>query len=112
MIRRPPRSTLFPYTTLFRSPRQAGGVPLHQIVDQPVVGRDGHGGGLELRRGDGAPHQALEHRRGAADRVVPVHVAVHLILGEEQRLERRQSLLVQRQRAAAVRVRGDRQGRG
>src|SRR3712207_7340502 len=25
MIRRPPRSTLFPYTTLFRSPRQADG---------------------------------------------------------------------------------------
>src|SRR5260221_10574087 len=24
MIRRPPRSTLFPYTTLFRSPGQAG----------------------------------------------------------------------------------------
>src|SRR5258708_9824573 len=24
MIRRPPRSTLFPYTTLFRSPRPAG----------------------------------------------------------------------------------------
>src|SRR2546430_10687733 len=24
MIRRPPRSTLFPYTTLFRSPRQRG----------------------------------------------------------------------------------------
>src|SRR5260221_2790630 len=25
MIRRPPRSTLFPYTTLFRSPRPAAG---------------------------------------------------------------------------------------
>src|SRR5256885_2594341 len=25
MIRRPPRSTLFPYTTLFRSPSPAGG---------------------------------------------------------------------------------------
>src|SRR5436309_5024095 len=25
MIRRPPRSTLFPYTTLFRSPRARGG---------------------------------------------------------------------------------------
>src|SRR2546426_1652027 len=25
MIRRPPRSTLFPYTTLFRSPRVSGG---------------------------------------------------------------------------------------
>src|SRR5688572_31413260 len=32
MIRRPPRSTLFPYTTLFRSdgrlPQSAGGVPI------------------------------------------------------------------------------------
>src|ERR1044071_10363866 len=27
MIRRPPRSTLFPYTTLFRSSRARGGVP-------------------------------------------------------------------------------------
>src|SRR3712207_7496513 len=27
MIRRPPRSTLFPYTTLFRSPAPAGGQP-------------------------------------------------------------------------------------
>src|SRR5471032_3530828 len=26
MIRRPPRSTLFPYTTLFRSPRPAAGL--------------------------------------------------------------------------------------
>src|SRR2546423_2985031 len=28
MIRRPPRSTLFPYTTLFRSPVDAKGEPL------------------------------------------------------------------------------------
>src|SRR3712207_8523419 len=28
MIRRPPRSTLFPYTTLFRSPHQALSTPL------------------------------------------------------------------------------------
>src|SRR5438874_7358784 len=27
MLRRPPRSTLFPYTTLFRSPRPAPGPP-------------------------------------------------------------------------------------
>src|SRR5688572_31437710 len=27
MIRRPPRSTLFPYTTLFRSPGPGGGPP-------------------------------------------------------------------------------------
>src|SRR3712207_7249348 len=32
MIRRPPRSTLFPYTTLFRSAYNAAGQPL-QITD-------------------------------------------------------------------------------
>src|SRR6478609_10428802 len=32
MIRRPPRSTLFPYTTLFRSP---GGVPLRRRTAEP-----------------------------------------------------------------------------
>src|SRR5256885_6307564 len=42
MIRRPPRSTLFPYTTLFRSRG-----PLRH-------GRAEHGGGVRLRRG-GAP---------------------------------------------------------
>src|SRR2546422_1164771 len=32
MIRRPPRSTLFPYTTLFRSEQsQGGGVPVKRI---------------------------------------------------------------------------------
>src|SRR3712207_7264329 len=34
MIRRPPRSTLFPYTTLFRSHRGVAHAPL---VDQEVV---------------------------------------------------------------------------
>src|SRR3712207_8628494 len=32
MIRRPPRSTLFPYTTLFRSEEDAGGVARDQRV--------------------------------------------------------------------------------
>src|SRR3712207_7430360 len=50
MIRRPPRSTLFPYTTLFRSPLRhhpAAGllrqVLLHPRVDQDdlTAGRDG-----------------------------------------------------------------------
>src|SRR3712207_8447205 len=36
MIRRPPRSTLFPYTTLFRSQESRSGIPaeiLAQLVD-------------------------------------------------------------------------------
>src|SRR5256885_8548282 len=39
MIRRPPRSTLFPYTTLFRSPRQCGGgetCPIRRDAASPV----------------------------------------------------------------------------
>src|SRR3712207_7866997 len=50
MIRRPPRSTLFPYTTLFRSPG-AGGARIgvarlhlrHARVVQPVVRQQGPG---------------------------------------------------------------------
>src|SRR2546426_3147847 len=45
MIRRPPRSTLFPYTTLFRS-RFASALgrrrypPQHPLVDRPRPGRE------------------------------------------------------------------------
>src|SRR5690554_7118423 len=43
MIRRPPRSTLFPYTTLFRSPRDddLGGLPDEErspLVDEHAFG--------------------------------------------------------------------------
>src|SRR2546425_6822747 len=45
MIRRPPRSTLFPYTTLFRSghrgprpPPPFGGAPIQEHVNGVVVG--------------------------------------------------------------------------
>src|SRR2546422_5231082 len=38
MIRRPPRSTLFPYTTLFRSQNSQGPSPERQLDD----GRFGH----------------------------------------------------------------------
>src|SRR3712207_7439321 len=34
MIRRPPRSTLFPYTTLFRSVDPGSGLPENQLRDQ------------------------------------------------------------------------------
>src|SRR2546425_7867930 len=36
MIRRPPRSTLFPYTTLFRSQCRAGQLRLHRGADQSL----------------------------------------------------------------------------
>src|SRR5258707_1568054 len=58
MIRRPPRSTLFPYTTLFRS---LPGVRHHALRDHPRVGvrlahtdADDVGAAAEAREG-GAP---------------------------------------------------------
>src|SRR2546426_7675757 len=64
MIRRPPRSTLFPYTTLFRSLEQRRGLlpllfrlgelPLELLLPLP------HGG---EQHGPGAPLQDVEQRR-------------------------------------------------
>src|SRR5256885_6101558 len=52
MIRRPPRSTLFPYTTLFRSAVRDGGI---------VAGNDERVGELSRRRGDGDGSESGEH---------------------------------------------------
>src|SRR5258707_3625434 len=52
MIRRPPRSTLFPYTTLFRSP---AAVPAHDPAPRPVA----------------APRQGVAQPRPAAGDPVP-----------------------------------------
>src|SRR5260370_26259335 len=53
MIRRPPRSTLFPYTTLFRSRGLAG----------LRVGRRGRAGGDRLRGVGAVTHQVRHERR-------------------------------------------------
>src|SRR3712207_8899766 len=70
MIRRPPRSTLFPYTTLFRSDEQAvleagPGDPLQVLGRDDLVGVDvrpaqrSGGGGV---RGEGG-HRAQDRKR-------------------------------------------------
>src|SRR3712207_8065692 len=48
MIRRPPRSTLFPYTTLFRSPVEDG---VHQQLSEHEGGRGGVEGARGAHRG-------------------------------------------------------------
>src|SRR2546430_12571438 len=54
MIRRPPRSTLFPYTTLFRSFtkfvfREMHSVPLSICVSTSLAGFPAHGAACSLR---------------------------------------------------------------
>src|SRR5256885_17144153 len=63
MIRRPPRSTLFPYTTLFRSVIQAI-VTKHKLIEQPVVilnkaGASGAEGILDVKASARDPHKLL-----------------------------------------------------
>src|SRR2546426_4583473 len=53
MIRRPPRSTLFPYTTLFRSGRV--GIPAVVTQDPGIV----DGADAVVLPGDGAFHDAM-----------------------------------------------------
>src|SRR3712207_8981919 len=70
MIRRPPRSTLFPYTTLFRSSRRADRrEPAHEGVrgqPGPDPGGAARPGGDAFRRERGAPRGArpVGHREG------------------------------------------------
>src|SRR2546425_8761031 len=72
MIRRPPRSTLFPYTTLFRSPQidrdvQEGqqarsrqrGLPAEACRTVPAAGTDHRGQGAV--HGGGRPLRSEEH---------------------------------------------------
>src|SRR3712207_344602 len=71
MIRRPPRSTLFPYTTLFRSPPPdpvPGGDQLPRLLPQ------GGGGVARRRAGSGNPRLLVRGDRpagGAADAARP-----------------------------------------
>src|SRR3712207_7246859 len=68
MIRRPPRSTLFPYTTLFRSVRDERCRPLQSLRDH-----EGRGGrnDEEAEHGpdqEGARHAGKGNRSPSADR--------------------------------------------
>src|SRR5256885_2572625 len=65
MIRRPPRSTLFPYTTLFRSPA----VPLHGEEGDGRAGRGWERPGAVYQRPLGPGKLRLHRDLGRSDRV-------------------------------------------
>src|SRR2546429_5299862 len=75
MIRRPPRSTLFPYTTLFRSfvlcPGQC-------LVD--AVNRTSTGTGSEDSRASGVVSRSEEHTSELQSRL---HLVCRLLLGKK-----------------------------
>src|SRR5690242_21508461 len=80
MLRPPPRSTLFPYTTLFRSGRGAGAGP-----------RDGREDGRH-RRGHGVPGQPDHHRSEEHTSELQSHVNLvcRLLLEKKKRPPRQE----------------------
>src|SRR5258708_17561929 len=88
MIRRPPRSTLFPYTTLFRSPELPGdrrrdvGLDGEHILRRPIVaGRPQH---LAIARAHqpGADHQRSEEH--TSELQSPDHLVCRLLLEKKK----------------------------
>src|SRR5256886_15602980 len=75
MIRRPPRSTLFPYTTLFRSRRRLSGTsdaaPCRRPCSVPGVLWEGSGGPVDLSLRD-RPQHVIWLDAGLAGCVLPV----------------------------------------
>src|SRR3712207_8372555 len=65
MIRRPPRSTLFPYTTLFRSDTEEEvEAPLRRLTEALAAGGAGTGrSGFTVARGEGPVGRIWEMRK-------------------------------------------------
>src|SRR6266571_9475244 len=76
MIRRPPRSTLFPYTTLFRSPGGAIAVRDAQWAGPRSIVHIGRVESGEVRRGEDAQARADPEAREATARS---HTATHVV---------------------------------
>src|SRR3712207_8297095 len=91
MIRRPPRSTLFPYTTLFRSPPPAGGAddrrgdagPAHAQGPLPLLDR----GQPHRERGRQAlPATALRSEEHTSELQSRQYLVCRLLLEKKKKL--------------------------
>src|SRR2546426_8361898 len=86
MIRRPPRSTLFPYTTLFRSIRNKAKV-IRLFRDQPLLQPDCQGAGKggrnwPWRKGMGVRYRSEEH---TSELQSPCNLVCRLLLEKKKK---------------------------
>src|SRR2546422_7979552 len=95
MIRRPPRSTLFPYTTLLRSARDVAGRVLRRVLDP--VHCDGRVG-RTARAAAGRAQRTVPPRRRAtlfrsedhtSELQSRLHLVCHLLLEKKKKQRRR-----------------------
>src|SRR5256885_8599361 len=93
MIRRPPRSTLFPYTTLFRSKRSRGARPRRgdgeglRLPDRAHLSRDparapGRRGADHVRR---PPNRALRSEEHTSELQSPCNLVCRLLLEKKKK---------------------------
>src|SRR5256885_9510701 len=80
MIRRPPRSTLFPYTTLFRSVRQHGVLAELPVDGRGGCGRIGHDRARTRRRRDLRRHGVAAEPARRRDRKSTRLNSSHLVI--------------------------------
>src|SRR2546429_7205547 len=81
MIRRPPRSTLFPYTTLFRSRRVGGWPGSFHSFSQSVACGHGHGLCADPAHGPDARKRSEEHTSELQSRL---HLVCRLLLEKKK----------------------------
>src|SRR5258707_5517599 len=93
MIRRPPRSTLFPYTTLFRSERQAHvlGPDAQPARLSRLLQAGGRGAGMAARDVQ-AVERSEEHKSELQSRQ---YLVCRLLLEKKKKMETRNDLLIQ-----------------
>src|SRR5256885_6127239 len=91
MIRRPPRSTLFPYTTLFRSSdldSRGFPQPFQQPQHRSAGHRDAAGGGLKARPGEMQEHGAAAFGRSeehTSELQSPCNLVCRLLLEKKKK---------------------------
>src|SRR5690242_21509588 len=89
MIRRPPRSTLFPYTTLFRS-RLAAGIDVEHVVEHEDL--PAHvGAGADADGGHG--ERSEEH---TSELQSHVNLVCRLLLEKKKKKKKKYDMILQR----------------
>src|SRR5258708_14491809 len=94
MIRRPPRSTLFPYTTLFRSAPAAEVIPVHPWLpsrhhaDPPPARADPRAGRLHAECRPGQEDVQRRSEEHTSELQSPDHLVCRLLLEKKKNINR------------------------
>src|SRR5690348_17609594 len=89
MIRRPPRSTLFPYTTLFRSPRAFTNSWSNSVAALTVKSR--------ASPSPKPPSTSARSEEHTSELQSPVHLVCRLLLEKKKKKTRKKHLVTQQQ---------------